>query len=75
MIPPLGDPNNHSTWGFWCDTCERFVSQGGCNAGEDRLDAELPSMGIVVMRHRQCGAVVTYVGYRRDEEFTRVAQL
>jgi hypothetical protein len=60
MIPPLGDPNNHSTWGFYCETCSCFVHD------IRDLRAELPSMGIVEMKHKKCDATVVYVGYRRD---------
>jgi hypothetical protein len=59
VIPPPGDPNNRSTWGFWCDSCEKFfdlVMDGKVVTHE----------GNYCTRYHKCGAEATYVPYRRD---------
>lgn len=57
-IDPSPTPWDHSTWGFYCDTCDCFFDL--LTDGK----VTLPEMGICVRWHK-CGAEARYIGYAR----------
>lgn len=66
-IDPSPTPWDHSTWGFYCDTCERFI---------DLLDegrVETDNVDKTIARyHKECGGEIRYIGY--DHEAVRVGK-
>jgi len=61
-IDPSPTPWDHSTWGFYCDTCEKFfdlVMDGRVNVyGDHTCDYS----------HKACGQTARYIGYDRSKE-------
>ena len=55
-IDPSSTPWDFSTWGYYCDTCERFFDS-------DELNVLLPEPNICTYEHKTCGKPARYIGY------------
>jgi hypothetical protein len=61
-IDPSPTPWDHSTWGFYCDTCEKFFDLLKDGA------VRLPEPGICSYEHKPCGQPARYIGYDHTVE-------
>ena len=60
-IDPSPTPWNHNTWGFYCDTCEKFfdlVRDGKVITYEDCTHTY----------EHKCGQSARYIGYDRSKQ-------
>lgn len=63
-IDPSPTPWDHSTWGFYCDTCEKFFQL--CWDGSVvpiGTDPDDPNTVIIKYVHNACGQDARYIGY------------